>query len=251
MLQYNKLVMVMVAMALFVTGCNKTEPEAEKKTSVKIDFVEYEKYVSPYPTRLIVTNDFMRFDDGDGSTSFILYNRGTDTIYSVNDEDRTVMSMQGQEIELEPPMELVLEEHNLGTLEDAPKIQGKTPLHYQFTANGEICYDVIAVQDLMPDVVKAMEAFTAVLANDSKVTFNNIPADLHNACDMSMSTFAAGRHLKYGFPIQEWSVDGDGRTLVDFDENYEPDPVLFELPQEYRHFSIQDIRSGQATGGGH
>lgn len=249
-MQYRTVVAGLAVLAL-LGGCDKAEQTPEKKTSVKIDFMEYEKYVEPYPTRLIVTDKFMRFDDGEGSTSFILFNRDSDTIYSVNDEDRTVMSMGLRKIDLEPPMKLELEEHNLGTLEDAPSIQGMEPLHFQFTANGDICYDVVAVKGLMPDVVDAMQAFTAVLANDSKVTFNNIPADLHNACDMSMSTFAAGRHFKHGFPIQEWSTNGDGRSLVDYDENYTPDPALFKLPEEYQHFSIQEMREGKVTGGGH
>ncbi|MDZ7804240.1 hypothetical protein [Thiohalophilus sp.] len=250
MLQYKAVMMSLVALTL-LGGCNNSESDPDKQTSVKIDFVEHEKYVKPYPTRLIVTNQFMRFDDGEGSTSFILFNRKTDTIYSVNDDDRTVMSLKRQDIELEPPMELKLEERNLGTLDDAPEIQGMTPVHYQFFANDEVCYDVVAVKGLMPDVVDAMQAFKAILANDSKVTFNNIPADLHDACDMSMSTFASGRHLEHGFPIQEWSVDGDGRTLVNYDENYDPDPALFELPEDYRHFSVQDMRGGKVTGGGH
>lgn len=251
MWQYKTVITGLAALAL-LGGCNKTEPssESDKQTSVKIDFVEYEKYVKPYPTRLIVTNNYMRFDDGEGSTSYVLFNRETDTIYSVNDDERTVMSLSHQDTELEPPMELNLEERNLGTLEDAPSIQGMDPLHYEFSANGDVCYSVVAVKQLMPDVVDAMQAFSAVLASDSKVTFNNIPADLHDACDMSMSTFAAGRHLQHGFPIQEWSVNGDGRTLVNYDENYTPDPALFELPNEYQHFSIQDMREGKA-GGGH
>lgn len=249
-MQYKTVVAGLAVLAL-LGGCNKAEQAPENKTSVKIDFVEFEKYVEPYPTRLIVTDKFMRFDDGEGSTSFILFKRDSDTIYSVNDTDRTVMSMGLRKIDLEPPMKLELEEHNLGTLEDAPSIQGMEPLHFQFTANGDICYDVVAVKGLMPDVVDALQAFTAVLANDSKVTFNNIPADLHNACDMSMSTFAAGRHFKHGFPIQEWSANGAGRSLVDYDENYTPDPALFELPEEYQHFSIQEMREGKVTGGGH
>ncbi|MFP3873317.1 MAG: hypothetical protein ACLFQT_05275 [Thiohalophilus sp.] len=251
MLQYKAVITGLAALAV-LGGCNNAEQtSSQEPTSAKIDFVEYEKHVEPYPTRLIVTDKFMRFDDGEDSTSYILFNRDSNTIYSVSDDDRTVMSMKSQDVELEPPMELELEERNLGTLEDAPSIQGKEPLHYEFSANGDVCYNVVAVKGLMPDVVDAMQAFTAILADDSKVTFNNTPADLHDACDMSMSTFAAGRHLKHGFPIQEWSVDGDGRTLVDYTEDYEADPALFELPEDYRRFSVQDMREGKVTGGGH
>ncbi|TDY00049.1 hypothetical protein [Thiohalophilus thiocyanatoxydans] len=251
MLHYKAVITALAA--LLLGACNNAEQaKPEEDTSVKIDFVEYEKNSEPYPTRLIVTNKFMRFDDGEDSTSFLLFDRDGNTIYSVNDDDRTVMSVESQDIDLEPPMELNLEEHNLGTLEDAPAIEGKEPQHYEFSANGDICYNVVAVEDLMPDVVEAMKAFTTILADDSKVTFNNMPADLHDACDMSMSTFAAGRHLKHGFPIQEWSVDGAGRTLVDYDKDYEPDPALFEVPgEDYQHFSVQEMREGKVTGGGH
>jgi hypothetical protein len=161
------------------------------------------------------------------------------------------MSLKHKDIEVEPPFELKLEEKNLGTMKDAPTIQGLKPLHYRFSANGEACYDVVAVDGLMPDVVEAMKAFKDILASDSKVTFNNIPADLQNACDMSMDTFASGRHLKYGFPIQEWSTNGDGRTLVNYDENFTPDPALFVLPEDYERFSVEDIRGGTVSGGGH
>lgn len=254
MLQYRMIITAMIAL-LLVSGCNKSEQvaeqQAEKNTSVKIDFVEYEKYVKPYPTRLIVTNEFMRFDDGEGSSSYILFDRAANTIYSVNSDERTVMSLKHKDIEVEPPFELKLEEKNLGTMKDAPTIQGLKPLHYRFSANGEACYDVVAVDGLMPDVVEAMKAFKDILASDSKVTFNNIPADLQNACDMSMDTFASGRHLKYGFPIQEWSTNGDGRTLVNYDENFTPDPALFVLPEDYERFSVEDIRGGTVSGGGH
>ena len=132
MLQYRMMFTALVAL-LLLGGCNKSEQVAEqetdKNTSVKIDFVEYEKYVKPYPTRLIVTNEFMRFDDGEGSTSYILFDRGANTIYSVNSDERTVMSLKHKDVELEPPVELNLEEKNLGTRKDEPSIQGKKHLH--------------------------------------------------------------------------------------------------------------------------
>lgn len=244
MLWYRVLITGLIAMAV-LGGCNKKEQTQAKDTHVKIDFVEYENNSQPYPTRLIVTNKFMRFDDGEGSLDYILFNRETDTIYSVNNEDQTVLAVKHKDFKLEPPFELKLEDKNLGTLNDAPKIQGLSPLHYQFSANGKICYNVVAVEGLMPDVVAAMKAYKEVLASDSKTTFHNIPADLHDACDMSMSTFAATRHLKYGFPIQEWSVNGDGRTLINYDENFQPDPALFVLPEKFRHFTVQELREGK------
>lgn len=226
-------------------GASTAAATAAQGTDILLTFVEFEKGIEPYQTRVIVTRDFLRFDDGEGSVDFVLFDRQKRIIYSVNSEDETVLAVHPKQIDLEPPMKLALEAHALGNMADAPPIDGKTPQHYQFLANGEICYDTVSVKGLLPDAVDALRDFTAVLASDSKVTFNTIPADLHDPCDMSMSTFAAGRHFTYGFPIQEWSPKGSGRTLIDYRTDYHADPALFLLPKEYAHFTVQEFREGK------
>lgn len=240
---------------ILVGACQQAEPEATAQSAepaaaghdILLTFIEFEKGVEPYRTRVIVTPDFMRFDDGEGSVDFVLFDRRKRIVYSVNSEDETVLAVHPKSIEIEPPMKLNLEAHALGNMQDAPAIDGRIPQHYQFLANGEICYDTVSVKGLLPDAVDALRDFAAVLASDSKVTFNTIPADLHDACDMSMNTFAAGRHFAYGFPIQEWSPKGAGRTLIDFRTDYRADPALFVLPREYTHFTVQEFREGKVN----
>lgn len=241
-MQFVKLLLIIVTTAL-LAGCES------KPQEVRIIFAEQEPGVDPYQTRVIVTKDFMRFDDGEGSVDFVLFDRKKNIIYSTNSSEKTVMSVAEKHKEVKPPFELNHSVKNLGLLKDAPKIQGKSPLHYQFITNDELCYEVVTVKGLLPDVVEAMKAFHKILQSDSKMTFHTIPADMYNACDMSMSTFAAARHLEYGFPIQEWTPNGTGRTLMDFDDNYKADKNLFELPEDYRLFSVQDFREGKVPGG--
>lgn len=238
-MRYLKVLAAATILSLLV-ACNS------KPGDIRIYFVEQEPGVEPYQTRLIVTNDYMRFDDGEGSIDFVLFDRNKSIIYSTNSVEQTVMSVTTKETtDVKPPFELKQEVKNLGVMEEAPKIQDKSPLHYQFMTNGTLCYEVVVIKDLMPDVVKAMQDFQAVLARDSKLTFHMIPADMHNACDMSMSTFAAGQHLQYGFPVQEWTPAGTGRTLIDFDVNYKADKKLFDLPENYQLYSLQDYREGK------
>lgn len=238
-MQYLKKVVV-VSLASLLVACNS------KPNEVKILFVEQEPGVEPYQTRLIVTDDYMRFDDGENAVDFVLFDRKKNIIYSTNSGERTVMSVAAKKaLDVKPPFELKQVVKNLGILKDAPKIQDKLPLHYQFFTNDTLCYDVVVVKDLMPDAVKAMQAFQAVLSSDSKQTFNTIPADMHNACDMSMNTFATGQHFQYGFPVQEWTPTGTGRGLIDFDVNYKADKKLFELPENYQRYSVRDYREGK------
>jgi hypothetical protein len=150
-----------------------------------------------------------------------------------------------KQLEIKPPFELELTHEQLDDLKDAPDIEGIRPQHIVFSTNSEQCYEVIAVPGLLPDVVTALQEFTDLLASDSKVTFSTLPADMQKPCDIAMNTFAAGRHLAFGFPIQEWSANGSGRALVDYQLNFQPNANLFVLPADYHHFTVQEFREGK------
>ena len=243
----------LVLVTILLVGCNQKQSTTEEQKPVSktgatlLNFIEHERGVDPYPTRLIVTKKFLRFDDGEGSADFVLLDRDKDVVYSINSEEGTVMAVHKKQIEIQPPFKLELTHKKIDDMKQAPAIEGGQPQHYEFSANGEKCYEVIAVQGLMPDVVTALQELTDLLASDSKVTFNNLPADLQKPCNISMNTFAAGRHLAFGFPIREWSVNGTGRALVDFQVHYQPDDTLFILPADYHHFTVQDFREGKVV----
>lgn len=239
-------------MMLTATACMQRNAMADtpagvskRDTATEIVFVEQEKDIAPYQTRVLVTAHYLRFDDGAGARDFILYDRKRHVIYRVDSSEHTIMSVSGPGLDIKPPFPLKLSEKDLGPMKGAPRIGGHTPVHYEFSANGQLCYDVIAVKGLMPDALDALREFRKVLAADSTHTFNQIPADMHNACDMARSTFAPNRHLSHGFPIQEWRKDGYSRHLKNYTLDYQVDPGLFELPKDYQHFKVQDFREGK------
>lgn len=246
MSKYMYKLLTVFIITLGLNGCDKPQPVVENRSAL-LFFTEYENNVDPYQTRLIVTKSFMRFDDGEGSEDYILFDRHKKIIYSVNTDEQTVMSVSEKHHDIKPPFELKLESKQLALEDNAPQIAGKEARHFRFLANDKACYDVIAVEGLMPQVVTALQEFNHILASDSAMTFNNLPADMQNACDMSMDTFAAGRHLEKGFPIQEWTESGTGRHLVDYNEDYQPDKSLFELPKDFKQYSVQDYREGKVS----
>lgn len=237
---------VCATLAISLAACDKPEP-IQKNDGTLLLFNEFENNVEPYLTRLIVTQSFLRFDDGEGSKDFILFDRNKSTVYSVNSSEQTVMSVAIKQNDIKPPFELNLSEERLPLGDNVPKIEGLEATHYRFLANNKSCYDVIAVEGLMPEVVTALKEFNKVLASDSALTMHTLPADMLNGCDLSMDTFAVGRHLDKGFPIQEWTESGTGRHLMDYKQNFKPADTLFELPKAFQLYSVQDYREGKVS----
>jgi len=233
---------IIVVLVFNLASCSKTEPT---NYAYKILFMEQEQFVTPYPTRVIITPEFVRFDDGENAKDFILFDRKKSVVYSIVTDEESVMSIHPKENKIESPIKLDLSEKDLGEMKDAPAIAGEKPKHYQLLVNGEVCNDVIAIKGLLPAAVTALTEFSLLMASDSKMTLSSTPADMQNACDLAKDTFAPTRLLKFGFPVQTLGKRNYSRTLVDFDDNYKLDVKLFDLPKEYKRYSVQDLREGK------
>lgn len=238
------LMMLSVMVLNILVSCAKKE-----HGDALVLFMEQESGVEPFQTRMIVSKKFVRIDDGKSSESFVLYDRTKKIVYSTIPDERRVMAIHEKKLKqgqvFKPPFPLVHSVKAMPKMKDAPEIDGESAKHYQLITNDKICYDVVAVKGLMPDVVKALTEFNTHMATDSRVTFNNIPADLHEACDMTSTTFKPARQFKFGFPIQEWGKRDYSRTLIDYDDNYKIDPKLFILPKDYQHYTVTELREGK------
>ena len=218
---------------------------AETQTGTMLLFMETEKNIDPYPSRFIVTDNFIRIDDGENSVDFVLFDRKKQLVYSVTEENRSIMIVEQQNVQVEPPVKLSIKSNSLGEMQDAPKIEGVVPHHYQFIVNDKVCYEYVALAGVMEDVVVAMKEFSTVLASDSKLTVNTVPADMQDACSLAAHSFAPGFSLKQGFPLQEWNKDEYSRMLVDYNKNFKLEPQLFILPEGFRRFTVQQVRGAE------
>lgn len=228
----------LVACPLLVASC------AQHPDNQLLVFLDTESGIKPYQTRIIVTPDVIRFDDGDASKSFTLFDRKSHIARVIDLDQKTVMEMHPKHIKVQPPFELKYSVKDLGKMKDSPQILGKMPVHYQDYTNDKLCFDVITVKGLMPEAVKALGEYQKLLASDSAVTFNNLPADMQDPCEIARNTFAPTRYLEHGFPIHEWRK-GYSRMLIDFKQHYQPDPKLFEIPKDYFTYTVQQVRDGR------
>lgn len=214
-------------------------------------FVEQEDGVEPYQTRMIISKDFVRIDDGEGDKDFVLFDRKNKVVHSVSSSENTIMAVHEKKLKqgqsFEPPFKLTHSAKEMPAMKDVPAIEGVKAKHYQLITNDKVCYDVIAVKGLMPHVVKALTEFHKHMATDSYVTFNNLPADMHDACDMTATTFKPGRQFEFGFPIQEWGKRNYSRSLIDYNVNYKVEPNLFTLPEGYKRYTVTELREGKVN----
>lgn len=234
---------MIAALAATLGSC---EQPAATVPAVAVYFVEHERGDPPARTRMVITRDFVRIDDGRENSDFVLYDRAQRVIHNVNAADSSILVIGAHGVNRPPPLRLKhnIERDNVG----APDVGGKPVMHYRLRTNGQLCYELYAADDLLPEALAALREYREALAREHAAALAFTPRDLQTPCDLANNVYAPTRHLAHGFPIR--IVETDGRTrgreriteLVDYDTEFEAGPALFRLPESYTRRTIQELR---------
>lgn len=210
---------------------------AEGQKGVMLKYMVSEPGLEPHPSRIIVTPEFMRMDDGAPGGDYLLFDRKKKLISSVTQEDGTVLEIPLREVTQSPPIPLK-RDHTLELDTKAPEIGGKQPHQLRLLVNDKPCYDAVVVPGLLEDTVQALRDFNRVLAGEQGKVLGELPGDVIEGCDLALHTFYPEWTLESGLAIQEWDASlRQGHLLVDIDQEFVIEPGLFELPANYRHYS--------------
>jgi len=222
-------------LALTVTAC--TDPQA---SSALLTFSESEPGGEPYPVRMLVTDKFLRIEDGDGQSGYVLFDRAARTIYSISHEARTTLVLRAEKVKLAAPEKF---EHRVDRDPASfPAVDGRTVTHYRLITNGEHCFDVYAAAGLLPQSVAALREYHETLAGEQAMMQATVPAGMQSACELADYVFLPARYLEHGFPVRQVSRAGVTRQLVDFKTAVPVEPKLFELPKDYKQIVPADLR---------
>lgn len=192
---------------------------------------EYLSEVIVNKTQLVMREPGVKYD-------FIVFNRENQTIYSVSSEDKTIFVITPKPVTIKPPIPVEYDEVSQPSAA-MPKIQNMPATHFRYNVNGKHCYDVVTLpEEFLPDVRKALMEYRTVLAGEHASGLKNTPKDVLDACDLSVNIFHATKHLQNGVPIREWDRTGKQRFMVDYKEKWRLDMEQFELPSDYKQFSI-------------
>lgn len=209
-----------------------------KATVVQLKVTEVNS--QQYDSRLIVTPDFVRFDDGKDGNDFLLFDRKKKTIYNSSAQDQTVLVIRNQKIKLPAKTDW---KHAVDTdNEILPSIGGKKVKHWVLLTNNVICYDLYAAKGLMPEVTTALAEYRKVLATQQAAIYVNSPQRKRGVCDLANNIYLPDRYLKHGFPIRYRDKDGRGEELIDYKQAVPVKDALFVIPENYSKYSIGDMR---------
>jgi hypothetical protein len=184
--------------------------------------------IDPYISRIIVTDDYVRLDEGDGRDGFTLFDRNQEIVYNVVPGEDVIFVMNPSAPPAEENPALILAE-KVEVDPDAPTVAGKRPRNVTLLANGEVCSELVVIDGVMQDALDGLSELKQTLARIQADTVAAMPLDARTPCDLADSVHAADRSLRFGLPLEERN-GGRQQSLVDFVPDYEVDAMLFELP---------------------
>jgi hypothetical protein len=235
---------ISVALFIGVAACGKQEDSAataaqpEQQVNVSIvTYMEREAGVDPYPVRIIVSDGFVRLDDGYDASDYVLLDRETLTLYSIAHENRSVLVIENQPSDASLPDTITLTEERIAD-DDAPRIDGRKPLHTRYMANDTTCFEAVSIDGLMAGAVAGMREFAIALGNRQRANMHTVPETMQTPCFMSRYVYVPGRLYAQGLPVQLWDETGFSRSLTDYVDSETVAPKLFYVPDDYQSLSL-------------
>jgi len=230
--------LLVLSLVVLLTACSEEEPVT------RIVFAEMDSASEPYMSRAIITPDYLRMDYNKDDDDFILFERKTGIIYSIVHGEKNIVVVKPLAVNIKTPIELNIEVVKGELDKDTPSVEGKIPEYFQYKVNGKICYETISVPGLLPFATKVHKQYLKTLAGEHARVLSHIPADQHDACDLSANIYHYQMKFENGFPINEWHGEysnGYKRQMVDFEEGYKVNPELLKLPEGYNRYSPSDM----------
>jgi hypothetical protein len=195
----------------------------EKETGVDVSHVRY-----------LVTDNYLRIDDGNDADGFILFDQTKNTIYNINHNDQTAMEIKHHQWHL-PDFKF---ERKIETskMTEAPKVSGKIIERHQVFADDQLCTDVKYIPDLYVEEMKVFLQYQKILSGQQVKVLNNTPKDMQSPCFLVDQIYNDGAHYRKGLPVQIWHSRGYAKMLVDF-KQIQVEEALFVLPENYRVYN--------------
>ncbi|MGD2074073.1 MAG: hypothetical protein PVI91_04480 [Gammaproteobacteria bacterium] len=220
---------------------------AGETSATVVWYAEQEAGREPSRARYIVTDAFLRLDEGNDEGGFVLLDRRRRQIYNVVPETGSVLNIDGRGRRPEPPETLSIAVETSYDAQ-APTLEGKRALTVVLRAGDKVCRSAVVVPGLLDDVSAAFGEFFRVLAVQQSRTLDNTPRALQTPCFLARYLYAGDFHARAGLPLLEWSGSADRRELLDYTRNVAVDEALLAVPDGLRSYEIAPSEPVEAPG---
>lgn len=190
-----------------------------------------------YLSRIFVTAEMMRIDQGEDADGFILFDRLKRVIYSVDYEEGSILVIDPKPgKQSSAATSKILVEALDGV--DMPKVAGKKPQHWRMRVDGQSCQEAILIPDMMGESVAAQGEYLQLLALQHKASLAAIPMEYRDQCADAVQVFAPTALLGKGLPLRLWDSNGNSQMLIDFNASESVSVEKFILPDGFKRVSL-------------
>lgn len=222
---------------LIATANSGAAADAAQVSATVLLWQEQEADNASYVSRMLVTPEYLRSDEGRDADDYLLFARDTRQIYSVSHAQRAVWVIAADPVpELAGPRPAVTVQVQPDP--DAPRIAGEVASHFRMTSGAEECLQATVVPKLLPEVTAALRELRAVLAGRQYRDLDRMPEAARTPCFLANHVYANDPHLLVGLPIRESISGGMQRILMDYRIDQSVPAAVFELPPDYARMRI-------------
>ncbi len=179
---------------------------------------------APYLTRVLITDRYLRLDDGNDNADFVLLERKAKMLTNVLHSQNSLTRLPKRPLPKARAPEYKLEEKVTLVRPGTTRVQ--------ISLDGKLCSEMVAAEKFLPEATKALAEYKSALAYTQWQTYQNTPADMRQHCDLVNHVWNTDRALAYGLPLEE--RDDTGRTRQLIASGRKPvNAQLFKLPKHY------------------
>ncbi len=187
---------------------------------ISLRYVDQDPGDPPYLTRILVTPDFMRMDDGNDAGDFVLLDRRQQKVINVMHGNQLALVFTPGTL---PPLPAGWKP----VLDVKPAARGTR--RFSLTLKGVVCSEGVAALRAAPDAARAMAELKGVLAAMQYRVWKDSPSAIQHDCDLANLVWESGATLKLGLPLEEREFTGRSRQFES--ESKQPlKPELFRVP---------------------
>lgn len=233
------LFLLMQAVPVYAASPVKTE----KIKVYQLMYREKESGLDPYRVRMLISKRYIRIDEMDDKSGYIIYDNKQKAIYSVSHYDKRILVIKPDNLSARSPdMNIKIEYKKL---DKAPPVSGKPVFNYSILATiqtgnvkkQKICADYQLVEGLLPKVTRMLKDYQQVLSAQQVQMLKRTIKGVQTPCYLADQIYDKGLYYDKGLPVQEWHSNKKSKILLDY-KQVKINPDLFNLPKSYSRFSI-------------